>query len=167
MSWSCQLDAEFVEQRGEHFEDFGVADGRFGAGGDGPRTSTPIGQGGAAPEAVRGGTVGRCRLREVAGVAELVLDVGADDAGGVLGHSEGLRFPTRAGAIFPGVHLLGDDVGLFADAAGEELGVLEDGGADLAEAVAGEDLAGDRFDVVPERGFGGKKIAGPADSFQG
>jgi hypothetical protein len=73
----------------------------------------------------------------------------------------------KAASVFPGVHLFGDDVGFFADAAGEELSVLEQRCADLAEAVAGEDLAGDRLDVVPECGLGGKKIAGPADGFQG
>ena len=36
------LDAEFVEEGGEHFEDFGVADGAFGAAEVGPRTSAPI-----------------------------------------------------------------------------------------------------------------------------
>ena len=36
------LDAQLVQQRGQHFEDLGVADGRFGAGSAGPRTSTPI-----------------------------------------------------------------------------------------------------------------------------
>jgi hypothetical protein len=77
------------------------------------------------------------------------------------------KWHIRASTVLPGVHLLGDDVGLFADAAGEELGVLEDGGANLAEAVAGEDLAGDRLDVIPECGFGGKKVAGAADGFQG
>ena len=69
--------------------------------------------------------------------------------------------------ILPGVHLLGDDVGLFANAAGEELRVLEDGGANLAEAVAGEDRAGDGFDAVPEGGVGRKEVARSADGLQG
>ncbi len=98
-----------------------------------------------------------------------MLDVGADDAGGVFGaEGEGLRlFGLGAGAVFPGVHLFGDDVGFFADAAGEECGVLEDGGADFAEVVAGEDLAGGGLDAVPECGFGRQKIARAADGFQG
>ena len=36
-------DAEFVEEGGEHLENFGVAEGAFGAGKvGGPRTSQPI-----------------------------------------------------------------------------------------------------------------------------
>ncbi len=107
-------------------------------------------------------------LLQVAGVAQLVLDVGADDAGGVL-RAEGERLGLLAGgagAVFPGVHLFGDDVGFFAYAAGEELGGFEDGGADLAEAVAGEDGAGGGFDAVPECGFGRQQVAGAADGLQ-
>ena len=72
-----------------------------------------------------------------------------------------------AGAVFPGEHLLGDDVGFFAYAAGEEFGGFEDGGADFAEAVAGEEGAGGGFDVVPEGGLVGEEIAGAADCLEG
>ncbi len=108
-------------------------------------------------------------LLELAGFAELVLDVGADDAGGVFGaEGEGLRlFGLRAGAVFPGVHLLGDDVGFFADAAGEEGGVFEDGGADFAEVVAGEDGAGGGLDAVPEGRFRRQQVARAPHGFQG
>ena len=108
-------------------------------------------------------------LGELSGFAELVLDVGADDAGGVFGaEGEGLGFlALGAGAVFPGVHLFGDDVGFFADAAGEEGGVFEDGGADFAEVVAGEDGAGDGLDAVPEGGFRGEQVASAADGFEG
>ena len=107
-------------------------------------------------------------LLELAGVAQLVLDVCADYAGGVFGaEGEGLGLlRLRARAVFPRVHLLGDDVGLFAHAAGEELRVFKDRRADLAEAVAAEDCAGNRFDAVPEGGLGWQKVAGAADRFQ-
>ncbi len=97
-----------------------------------------------------------------------MLDVGADYAGGVFGaEGEGLAFVALgAGAVFPGVHLFGDDVGFFAYAAGEEFGGFEDGGADFAEAVAGEDGAGGGFDVVPERGLGREEVPGAAYCFQ-
>ena len=66
------------------------------------------------------------------------------------------RLERSAATVFPGVHLFGDDVGFFTYAADEEFCGLEDGGADLAEAVAGEDGAGDGFDAVPEFGFRGE-----------
>ncbi len=162
-----------VEEGGEHFEDFGVADGRLGAGGgraddfgaDLPELAVAAALGALAAE-LRADVE---ELLEVAGLAELVLDIGADDAGGVFGaEGEGLGlFAGGAGAIFPGVHLFGDDVGFFAYAAGEEFGGFEDGGADLAEAVAGEDGPGGGFDVGPEGGFGREEVAGSAYGFEG
>ena len=107
-------------------------------------------------------------LLQQAGVGEFVLDVGADYAGGVLGaEGEGLGLLAGcAGAVFPGVHLLGDDVGLLAYSAGEELGGLKDGGADLAEAVAGEDGPRRGLDAVPQVCFGRQQVAGAAYCFQ-
>ena len=127
--------------------------------------------GGSGPSAgARGGTAGRCsRASQLARVAEVVLDVGANDAGGVLGaEGEGWAFSDcGAGAVLPGVHLLGDDVGVFADAAGEERGVFEDGGADLAEVVAGEDrraMASTRFQRAVS---GGRRSRVPRTAFRG
>ena len=167
------FDAQLVEEGGEHFQDFGVAQWGFGAGGDGAEDFGADLPELAVTSALRP-FAAELRpdveeLLQLAAVAEVVLDVGADDAGGVLGaEGEGLGlFGLGAGAILPGVHLLGDDVGLFADAAGEEGGVLEDGGANLAEAVAGEDRAGDGFDAVPEGGLGREEVAGAADGLQG
>ena len=74
-------------------------------------------------------------------------------------------FGLGTGAVFPGVHFLGDDVGFFAYAAGEEGGVFKDGRTDFAEVVAGEDLARRLFDVVPEGRFRGQEVAGAADGF--
>jgi hypothetical protein len=97
-----------------------------------------------------------------------VLDVGTDYAGCVFGaECEGLALVAfGAAAIFPGVHLLGDDVSFFANATGEELGGFEDGGADFAEAVPGEDGAGGGFDVVPKRGLRREEVPGAAYCFQ-
>src|SRR5581483_11370878 len=75
-------------------------------------------------------------LLQRSGLAHLVLDVGADDAGGGF-RPERERLRLLAGGarpILPGEHLLGDDVGLLAHAAGEELGGFDHGRADLAEA---------------------------------
>ena len=166
-------DAELVEQGGEHFQDFGVAEGAFAAGGwraddfGADLRELAVAAFLRALAAELGADVKE--LLELAGFAEPVLDVGADYAGGVFGaEGEGLGFfGLRAGAVFPGVHLLGDDVGFFADAAGEEGGVFEDGGADFAEVVAGEDVAGGGLDAVPEGGFRRQQVARAADGFQG
>jgi len=76
-------------------------------------------------------------------------------------------FSLSARAVFPGVHLFGDDVGLLAHGAGEELGLLEDGSADLMEVVDAEDVAGGGFDEVPQRGLRRQQVAGAADGFDG
>jgi hypothetical protein len=75
-------------------------------------------------------------------------------------------FRLRAGAVFPGVHFFGNDVGFLADAAGEEGCVFKDRRADFAEVVAGEDSAGSGFNAVPEGGFRGQQVACAADGFQ-
>ena len=51
--------------------------------------------------------------------------------------------------VVPGVHFLGDDIRLFADAASEELRLLENGRADFVEVVGAENIAHRRFDEVP------------------
>jgi len=68
--------------------------------------------------------------------------------------------------VFPGVHLLGDDVGFFPYSSGEEFGGLEDGRTDFSESVTCEDGAGGGLDVVTESGFGREKVAGAADCFE-
>ena len=154
-----------LRKRGEHLEDFGVADGALGAG---PCGADDLGA--DLPELAVAAALWALaaelradveELLQQAGLVELVLDVGADYAGGVFGaEGEGLGlFAGGARAVVPGVHLLGDDVGFFAYAAGEEFGVFKDRGADFAEAVAGEDCAGGGFDAVPEFGFGRQQIA--------
>ena len=100
-------------------------------------------------------------------IPEIVLDVGAHDAGGVLrAEGEGLALVALgAAAILPGKHFFGDDIGLFAYSAGEEFGGLEDGRADFVEVVGAEDVAHGGFDEVPERGVGREKVAGSAGRF--
>ena len=70
-------------------------------------------------------------------------------------------------AVLPGVHLFGDDVGFFADAAGEEAGVFENGCPDFAEVVAGEDGAGGGLDAIPEGRFGREQVARAPHGFEG
>ena len=65
-----------------------------------------------------------------------------------------LRWP-----ILERVHLLGNHIGVGADGAGEEFGWLEDGQADFAVAVGGEDFAGGLLDAVPEGGVWREDVA--------
>ena len=87
--------AQFVEQGGEHLEDFGVAQRGFGAGGDGAEDLDADLPELAVTSALRA-LAAELRadveeLLELAAVAEVVLDVGADDSGGVFGaEGEGL-----------------------------------------------------------------------------
>jgi hypothetical protein len=78
-----------------------------------------------------------------------VLDIGADDRRGVLGaQGEG-----RVVAVDEGVHLLADDVGVGADAAGET-GFLKIG-VRISRVVRAENGA-PRFHAVPDSVDGGK-----------
>ena len=81
---------------------------------------------------------------------ERVLDESPRDAGGALG----LQCHRPAALVVKGVHLLVDDVGGVADSACEQLGVFEDGGAYLADAILCGDASDHAFDVVPFVGFG-------------
>ena len=90
---------------------------------------------------------------------QVVLDHGAHDPRRGLG-------PQRergAALVLECIHLLGDDVGLGPDAAREQLRLLEDRGADLAVAVAGEQLAGRGLDAVPRAHLVGKDVPRPLD----
>ena len=151
-------DAQLVEEGGEHFENFGVAEGAVGAG---PGGAEDLGA--DLPELAVAAALGALaaelwpdveELLQHAGLVEAVLDVGADYAGGVLGaEGEGLAALSlrtfSAAAILPCVHLFRDDVGLFAYAAGEEFGGFKDGRADFAKGVTGKDCASGGLDTVP------------------
>ena len=102
-----------------HFDDFGIDDGRFGA--DGFRADLkelPVAAFLRALAAEHGADV--VELLDARALVEAVLDIGAHHAGRVFG-AQGER---GAVAVLEGVHFLGDDVGVGADAAGEELRFL-------------------------------------------
>ncbi len=89
---------------------------------------------------------------------EFVLHIGARHRSGPLrpqGQASSL-------AIGEGVHLLLHDVGGLPHAAQEEVGVLEDGGADLTEPIAGENVAEPLLDVLPRRATVGENVLGSA-----
>ena len=163
--------ADFVEQRGQHLQHFGIAQRRLAA-----RTWRPDDLCANLVELaiasflrtlaakLRSNVV---QLLQRAFLVKTVLDVGAHHAGCVL-RTQGKRlrpFALRTGLVLPGEHLLGDDVGLFAHAAREELGVLEDWGANLVEVVAREDVAHLRVHPVPQVSVGREKVASSTDGF--
>ena len=84
-------------------------------------------------------------------LVEAVLDVGADHRGGVLRPQR-----ERGPVIVKGVHFLGDDVGLRAHAAREQLRLLENRRADLVVVVGAKNGARHRFHPVPDIGGGGQ-----------
>ena len=66
-------------------------------------------------------------------------------------------------AVVEGVHLLLDDVGILADAAGEELRFFHDRDADLPETEIFKQGDGGTFDELPQLGFTGQDILESAD----
>jgi hypothetical protein len=149
------LNSQLIEKRRQHFQDFRIAQGRLGAGAGGTddlRANLPE----LAVASLLWTLAAELRadvieLLQQAGLAQLVFDVGADHSSGVF-RAQGQRLSLLglgAGAVFPGVHLLRDNVGLLAYTAGEELSVFEDRSADLAEVVACKDTPGGRFNVIP------------------
>src|SRR5262249_7476576 len=118
------LDADAVEQRGQHLQHFGVTGWRFAS-----RIGWPDDLGADLEELAIASLLRTLaaklrshvvKLLQSRTLPHLVLYVGADDAGGIL-WTQRQRLPTGltggTAAVFPGVHLLGDDVGLFANAA--------------------------------------------------
>ena len=94
--------------------------------------------------------------------AEVVLDEGADDGRSALG-TEG---QAAAAAVLEGVHLLVDQLGPLADAAREQLGLFEEGGANLAVAVTAADLAEGGFEPPPSPGVLRERVLRPTGSFE-
>ena len=86
------------------------------------------------------------------GLTEFVLDVGTNDARGVLWPQRELLclLACSARTVFPGVHLFRNDICFFAYSAHEELGSFEDGGPDLAKAVAAENGACGGLNAIPK-----------------
>ncbi len=93
-------------------------------------------------------------------VEQAVLDAGT--------HAAGCPFRTQAQAVavavFKGVHLFFDHVGHFTDGALEQMGLLDDGHAHFAVAVAGDDLAQDLFHFLPYRALLRQAIIHTANS---
>ena len=87
-----------------------------------------------------------------------VLEVGAADRGRPL-RPQG---EAALALVLEGEHLLADDVGRLADAALEQVGVLEDRRRDRLVAGAGEDLGGGAFQPRPRARLLGQDVEGPA-----
>ena len=96
-------------------------------------------------------------LVDSAFVEQAVLDVGAHHGRRGLG-SEGQRLMV---AVLKGVHFLGHDVGVGADAARKEFGPLEDRRSDLAEVVRLKHTSGPVLDLLPTPGLGRQEVARP------
>src|SRR5581483_1049151 len=163
-------DSNALEKRCQQFQDFRVTRGRFASGG---RRTENLGANleELAVAAFLRALAAKLRsdveeLVEPA-IPKLVLDVSAHHAGGVFrAKCEGLASVTLGTpAIFPCEHLFRNDVGLFADAAGEQFGRFEDGGANLVKVVGPEDIASRGFDKVPSRRIGREQVTSSAWGF--
>ena len=129
------LDADAVKELAEHGDDLDVLPGAVGA----DRLAANLMELAAPPG---GGALAAEHRPEVehAGLLALFQPLvrdGPDDAGRALGAQR----QTAPAAILERVHLLLHHVRLGAQIAHEDVGALEDGSADLAEAVAVEDVA--------------------------
>jgi hypothetical protein len=91
-----------------------------------------------------------------------VLDVGAADRRRAL-RTQGDAAPAL---VLEGEHLLADDVGRLADAAGEQLGVLEDRRVDPPISGPRQDPGGGALDPVAELRLLGKDVEGPLGSLE-
>ncbi len=100
---------------------------------------------------------------EVARLVEVGLERGAQHGGGALGAQRELLLA----ALGEGVHLLGDDVGGLADAAGEQLDLLEAGGFDVAVAGPLERRGDGLADGEVDRGVGRGQVVGALGGLEG
>ena len=96
-------------------------------------------------------------------VGQVVLDGGADDAGGRLGTQ---RQALAVQLVLERVHLMLDDVGRIADAANEQRGGLDDRQAYVAVAVLAEDVACGVVEEFPRRRLVGQHVVHSADGLQ-
>ena len=97
-------------------------------------------------------------------VGEVVLDRGADDAGGRLRTQ---RQALAVQLVLERVHLVLDDVGHRADAAHEQRRRLDDRHAKVAVAVLAKHVADRVLENFPERGLVGQHVVHAADGLQG
>src|SRR5205085_12345543 len=70
-----------------------------------------------------------------------------------------------AAAVFPSEHFLADNIGLFPHRAFEQLQILDDGSANLAEIVDAKHVAHRRLDEVPQRRLRREQVARAANGF--
>jgi hypothetical protein len=87
-------------------------------------------------------------------LVEPVLDPGTDHRRSALGPQR-----ERSSVIVEGVHLLADDVSLFADTARKQRSLFEDRRADFAIVVRAKNAARNRLHVVPNAGRGRQNVA--------
>ena len=66
-------------------------------------------------------------------------------------------------AIFKGIHLLRDDIGLAADSTRKQVRKLKDWWPNFAEAEGGEHFAGILFDAIPQFRFRREQVPGTFD----
>src|SRR5664280_10988 len=145
----------FVEQRGQHLQHFRIAQRRLTT-----RARRPNDLGANLVELPISSLLRPLttklwadviQLLQRALLVETMLDVRAHHASSVLGtQRQRLRLlALGAGLVLPSEHLFGNDVGLFAHAAREQLRVFENRRPDLVIVVAREDVAHLRVHPVP------------------
>ncbi len=103
------------------------------------------------------------KLLHLATTRQAMFQNGAHTTGGAFGtQREGFLI-----AVQEGVHLLVHHIGTFADAAGEQLRVFDDGQTDLAVAIAVEQLRESTFQVTPGRRLRRQDIVHATNGLQG
>ena len=150
------FDSETVEQGGQQLDDLCIARGRFAS-----RTGWSNDFSSYLVELAIASLLWtlaaklRADVEELVqpAIPELVLDIGANRAGGVFGTKcERLAFiALRASLIEPRVHFLRNNVRILAHAACEQLRVFKNGRADFVEVVSAEHIAHCRLNKVPQR----------------
>ena len=90
---------------------------------------------------------------------DLVLQVGPDH------RCRPLRPKRKRAAVtvVEGVHLLGDDVGVFSHPPGKQLGAFEDRRANFGEPIEGKDLPGGLLHPIPNHRFLRQNVPSPLD----
>jgi DNA-binding transcriptional LysR family regulator len=140
-------EADGLEDLHHHLYDFGIDHGRFRTDGFGADLEElTIAAFLRALPAEHGANV--VEFLHARPLVEAMFDVGPDHRSRVLGtQREGGLIAVRKG-----VHFLGDDIGVRADAARKKLGFLEDRGADLVVVVGPKNGARSRLHPIPNIG---------------
>src|SRR6478735_927166 len=165
------LNAQTVEQRSQHLQQFGIDGGRFAAsGGWANHLSTDLVELAVTPflgtlTAKLGTDV--IEALQARPLPQFVFDISANNTRRVLGpKGQPLAFfALRARALFTGKSLFRDNLALFAHGALKQLQVFDDRRANFLKVVDAEDIADRGLDKVPRFGLRRKQIAGAADGF--